>query len=180
MANHRVEFSEQRKYTLSLMHASLAEVEYHHNTLERKMQYNLTLVSSIAALELVVHLHLIGIVQIPNCMKALLIVFGLVYLLIVPLTIGALWPQSRASLPFAPTDPKVREWWSYDILEFRDAIIRSYVTIWTENQELLNEKVTRTQLSYRLVVVALIIISLQALCYRHHFNDLIAASTMSG
>ncbi len=166
-------FNEQRTGVLALLHATLAEVENHHNTLERKMQYNLTFMSSIAALEIVIHLHLISVGTMPNNMKGAAIVFGLVYLALASLSLVAIWPQSRASLPFEPTPEKVREWWAYDILQYRDAIIKKYVTIWTENQKLLDEKVRWTQLSYFLVVVALIVVLLQVSIYRHHLVTLV-------
>lgn len=162
------------------MHATLTEVENHHNTLERKLQYNLTFMSSIAALELVIHLHLLSIEQLPDNMKAAVAIFGLIYVSIAALSLVAIWPQSRASLPFEPTPEKVREWWGYDIIQYRDAIIPRYVTIWKENQKLLDDKVRWTQLSYGLVVVAMVIVFIQALLYRHHVIVLLAAGAPSG
>ena len=161
-------FNEQRKGLLSFMQMTLTEVENHHNTLERKMQYNLSFMSSIAALELVIHLHLLSIGPLPKGMILAAIIFILVYLAIASISLFAIWPQSRASLPFEPTPEKVREWWGFDIIQYRDAVITRYVTIWNENQKLLDDKVKRTEQTFILVVVALVIVIVQAALYRHH------------
>lgn len=161
-------FNEQRKGLLSFLQMTLTEIENHHNTLERKMQYNLSFMSSIAALELVIHLHLMSIGTLPKGMVLASIAFAIVYLAVATICLVAIWPQSRASLPFEPTPEKVREWWGFDIIKYRDAVITRYVTIWKENQELLDDKVKQTERTYILVAIALVVVLIQAALYRHH------------
>ena len=44
------DFNVQRKGIIDILRESLAEVERHHTTLERKLQYNMAFISSLAAL----------------------------------------------------------------------------------------------------------------------------------
>ena len=57
------------------------------------MQYNLTFMSSIAALELVIHLHLLSITQLADTMTCAVVVFGLIYVAIAVLSLCAIWTQ---------------------------------------------------------------------------------------
>ena len=171
MQKQSTTFNEQRTGVLTLLHASLTEVDNHHTTLERKLQYNMVLMSSIAALELAIHLLLLKEVglQLPKPIIGAALLFALTYLGVAAISLCAIWPQSRGSLPFEPTWDKVNEWWGYSIIDYRNKILSSYVKIWEENQKLLDNKVRWTQYSYVLVVLSLSIVIFQALLYRHHF-----------
>ena len=78
----------------------------------------------------------------------------------------------HGSLPFEPTWPTVKKWWSYGNKTYRYRLLSSYVAIWKENQDLLDDKVRATKRSYSLLVVAVGIILLQAYVYASNANPL--------
>ena len=168
--------NEQRQGMLKVLHTSLSVVDDHHTSLERKLQYNLAFMSSIAALEFVIHLHLSDVASLPNPMIGAALLFGLNYLAVAALSLCAVWPKSRALLPFEPTWDNVKKWWAFSIIEYRDSILSSYVKIWEENRRLLDDKIRWTRWSYSLVVIALLTVAIQALLYRHHFVVLLTIS----
>ena len=104
----------------------------------------------------------------PPPMESALTLFAFTFFGVALIFVFAIWPQSRGSLPFEPTWANVKEWWKFDIIEFRDRILSGYVKIWTQNQELLIRKVMWTRLSYVLVALALFVVGIQASLYWHH------------
>ncbi len=137
MTKTRTPFNGQENNMLQILNLALADIENHHSTLERKLQHNLTFMSSIAAAELVAHLHFLRVDELPHNLKVLALLFSAIYLAIVGLSLSALWPQSRGSLPFAPTWDKIKKWWGNDSVKYRLDLLSAYAEIWEENQELL-------------------------------------------
>ena len=168
MTKTRTPFNGQENNMFQILNLALAEIENHHSTLERKLQHNLTYMSSIAAAELVAHLHLFRVGEIPHNLKVLALLFAAIYFAIAGLSLSALWPQSRGSLPFEPTWDKIRKWWANDSVKYRTDLLSAYAEIWDENQGLLDTKVWKTQLSYKLMVMALCIVLLQAYVYARY------------
>ena len=166
--NERIPFEGQENSVLHILHGGLAVVNDHHATLERKLQHNLTFLSSLAVAELVIHLHLLSTGEIPRGLKLLALGFAATYLLLAGLCVRALWPRSRGSLPFEPTWPTVKKWWGYGDKMYRYKLLSGYVAVWKENQKLLDDKVWATKSSYCLLVVALGIVLLQAYVYAYN------------
>ena len=57
------------------------------------------------------------------------------------------------------------KWWSFGNKTYRYRLLSSYVEIWKENQDLLDDKVRATKRSYILLIIAVEIILLQAYVY---------------
>ena len=173
-------FNAPQKGVIKVLHESLGEVERHHTTLERKLQYNMAFISSIAALELALHLYLLEQGCLPPPMESAALMFMITYLGVAIIFVCAIWPQSRGSLPFEPTWPNVKLWWKYDIITFRNYLLSGYVKIWNQNQNLLDNKVMWTRLSYVLVAFALFIVSIQAALYWQHYVILPPVESIAG
>ena len=170
MAQERIPFDGQETSILHIMHGSLLVVQEHHATLERKLQHNLSFLSSLAAAELVTYLHFFSTGELSRGLYFLALAFAVTYLFLAGISVYALWPKTRGSLPFEPTWPTVKKWWSFGNKTYRYRLLSSYVEIWKENQDLLDDKVRATKRSYTLLVIAIGIILLQAYVYALNAN----------
>ena len=87
MTDQRVPFDGQEASILHILHGSLLVVQDHHATLERKLQHNLTFLSSLAAVELVIYLHFFGTRDLVRGLYVLAFAFAITYLLLAGISV---------------------------------------------------------------------------------------------
>lgn len=143
--------SETDKSILSQLSAQIPVLEDVHNTLERKIQYNFLLMSSVAAILVALNGEL-KVEPLPGGLK----IFAVFYLIIVISSIYVLWPRGRFIHPINPKWEIVQKWRNYPSDEYVDQLILGYEMIAKNNESLLQTKAFFTRLSLGLTILGLL------------------------
>ncbi len=148
--------SETDKSILSQLTAQIPAMEDVHNTLERKLQYNFLLMSSVAAILVALNGKL-NIEPLPGGLK----IFTVFYLIVMISSIYALWPRGRFVHPINPKWEIVQKWRDYPSGEYVDQLILGYEMIAKNNESLLQTKAFFTRLSLGLTSLGLLAVLIE-------------------
>ncbi len=156
------EFTDQEKSILALLDANVNDTSNILASLEKKSQYNFTLISTMAAVIVLVNIEIYKLGKLDGDMKCTLIVFGILYLVIALCSILTLWPRVIGIRPIDPTWETASNFRRYDWSNFRNQLILHYVNIHEENENVINDKHRAVLVSYLCVGASVLAILVEA------------------
>ena len=155
-------FTDQEKSIFALLDANVNDTSSILATLEKKSQYNFTLISTMAAVIALVNIELYKLDKLDGDMKCALILFGTLYLVIAVCSILTLWPRVVGIRPIDPTWETASSFRKYDWSDFRNQLILHYVNIQEENDNVIRCKYRAVLLSYLCVGASIFAILAEA------------------
>ena len=160
------QFSDIEKHILARLDALIPAIEDIHVTLERKVQFNFTLMSSIATVLAAVNVSLFDRNLLSNAMLCWFILFGFSYLLVAILSLFVLLPRIRDFMTLTPSKQDLLGWWHMDdVNEYLQETFGVYAHIWQQEEKSLDNKAFATKLSYVFVVIGVISAIVEAAIY---------------
>ena len=155
-------FSEQQKHMLSRLDRLHSAVDDIHNTLERKLQFNLALMSSITTVLIIGEISWFDINGLEPDEHLSFVIYFFCFLGVIIFTLWAHKPRERVITPITPEWGALKQWWEYDIDDYTAQTMLSYITIWTADKKHRECKATVTWVSYMLVAIGLLAAAVQS------------------
>ena len=158
-------FSDIEKDLLARLNALVPAIEDIHVTLERKVQYNFTLMSSVATVLVAVNVSVFDRKLLNDDMRLLFGLFGLSYLIVGILSLYVLRPRIRSFMTVTPIKDHLIGWWGMTVNKYLRETFGVYAYIWKEEEKPLDKKACATILSYVFVIVGVIAAIVEAAIY---------------
>ena len=148
--------TDQQKHMLSRLDQLLPAVEDIHNTLERKLQFNFGLMSSIVTILIVGNISWFDNSRLDADEHVSFAVFVLSFVAVAACSLYAHFPRERLVSPMTPTWCFLSKWWDYSSEDYAKQVLLSYESIWTDDRCIRKRKARATMLSHLGVVIGLV------------------------
>lgn len=148
--------SDQQKHLLSRLDMLLPAVEDIHNTLERKLQFNFGLMTSIATILVVGKISWFDQTKLESDETGSFVVFVVCFVIVAACSLWAHWPRERLITPVTACWDSLSKWWDYDPEDYAEQVLLSYESIWNDDRKTRQCKAKLTVISHIAVVVGLL------------------------
>ena len=148
--------SDQQRHLLSRLDMLLPAIADIHNTLDRKLQFNFGLMSSILTILIVGNFSWFDQSRLEVNETGSFIVFTLCFIIVAACLLWAHWPRGRLFTPLTPTWDTLSKWWEYTPNEYSEQTLLSYQTIYEDGLPIRRCKARLTVVSHVAVIVGLL------------------------
>ena len=159
-------FTNRANSLLAVLETNLHQTHEVINTLERKTQFNFTVISAVAVAVVLVNINFVDISALEPAGKFALLAFAGSYLLVAGLSILTLWPQEMDLCPLEPTKDNIATMLDFeDETSFHFELMEQYKNIYDCHMCVIKCKTQRVMCSYRIVAVGIAAVVAEILVY---------------
>lgn len=123
-------FRAQQLHMLSTCDRLYSVVDDIHRTLERKLQFNLALMTTVLSVLILGEVSWFDSEGLTADEHLLFVVFAVCFIGVIVCALFAYVPRDRSLTPIRPDWDTLVKWFQYDISEYSNRMLKAYTIVW--------------------------------------------------
>lgn len=154
-ALHHATLSDQQKHLLARLDLLPPTITEIHNTLDKKLQYNFTIMSAFVSVLIIGNISWFDRPNLGSINICSLLVFAVCYAVVALSPLYAHWPRERLVSPVSPSWDSLLQWWNYEPDEYTDQVLLSYESLYNDDKNVRDCKARLVIASHIAVVLGI-------------------------